>query len=117
MPLSIWRAIAYVHYMTDTRKPAPDCQTMTDVRAGVDSIDRELVTLIAERQTYMQAAARIKVDREAVYDPERVEDIIVKVLSRAREAGLSPQIAEPVWREMMKQCIAYEFRVWDGDTK
>ncbi len=97
-------------------KDAAQCQTMLDVRAGVDAIDRQLVTLIARRQAYMHAAARIKQSREAVYDGARIEDIIVKVLDLAREAGLSEQIAEPVWREMIKQCIAHEFRVWD-ETK
>ena len=28
-------------------------------------------------------------------------------------AGLSPAIAEPVWRKLVAQCIAHEFGVWD----
>ena len=44
-----------------------DCQTMQDVRAGVDALDRELVTLLVTRQAYMRAAARIKQDRDAVH--------------------------------------------------
>jgi isochorismate pyruvate lyase len=95
-------------------KDARQCETMTEVRAGVDAIDRQLVTLIAKRQAYMHAAARIKQSREMVYDAARIEDIIVKVLGLARKAGLSEQIAEPIWREMIKQCIAHEFRVWDN---
>ena len=50
---------------------APDpsaCATMPDVRAGVDEIDRALVQLIARRQGYMDAAARIKQTRAAVRD-------------------------------------------------
>ena len=39
---------------------------MTDVREGVDALDRALVALMAERQRYMDAAARIKTDRGAV---------------------------------------------------
>jgi isochorismate pyruvate lyase len=35
------------------------------------------------------------------------------VKSRAREAGLSEAIAEPVWRTLVDRCIAYEFGVWD----
>ena len=45
--------------MTDRPRPA-DCATMTEVRQGVDAIDRMLVVLISERQGYMDAAARIK---------------------------------------------------------
>ncbi len=88
---------------------------MAQVREGVDFIDAKLVRLIATRQGYMHAAARIKQNREDVYDAPRIEDIIQKVLTLSKAAGLSADIAEPVWREMIKQCIAHEFKVWDGE--
>ncbi|THD78249.1 MAG: chorismate mutase [Phenylobacterium sp.] len=96
-------------------RPAPaDCTTMAQVRQGVDALDRALVTLLAERQRYMDAAARIKQDREAVRDNARVEDVVGKVKAHARLAGLSEAIAEPVWRTLIEGCIAYEFEVWDA---
>jgi isochorismate pyruvate lyase len=95
-------------------RPAPaDCATMAEVRAGVDGLDRQLVALLAERQRYMDAAARIKPDREAVRDVARIEDVVAKVKAEARRAGLSDAIAEPVWRMLIERCIAYEFEVWD----
>jgi len=95
-------------------RPAPEaCTSMTEVRVGVDALDRALVTLIAERQRYMDAAARIKTDRAVVHDQARIEDVVSKVKASARAAGLSEAIAEPVWRTMIDQCIAYEFGVWD----
>lgn len=101
---------AYPHVL------APEeCLTMAQVRTGVDAIDAQLIKLITTRQGYMHAAARIKAKREDVYDAARIEDIIEKVLIQAKASGLSPDIAEPVWREMIKQCIAHEFKVWDGE--
>jgi isochorismate pyruvate lyase len=91
-----------------------DCQTMTDVREGVDALDRELVRLLVTRQGYMHAAARIKPNREAVYDAERIEDVVAKVLNEARAQGLSAEIAEPVWRKLIERCIAHEFERWDA---
>ena len=98
--------------MTDRPRPA-DCTTMTEVRQGVDAVDRMLVELLAERQAYMDAAARIKSDRGVVRDRARIEDVVAKVKAAAREAGLSEAIAEPVWRTLIDRCIAYEFGVWD----
>jgi len=98
---------------TDERPSPADCQTMADVRKGVDALDRALVALLAERQRYMDAAARIKSDRAAVRDVARVEDVVAKVKASAREAGLSEAIAEPVWRTLIERCIAYEFERWD----
>jgi isochorismate pyruvate lyase len=95
-------------------RPAPEaCTTMTEVRQGVDALDRALVTLLAERQAYMHAAARIKPNRQAVRDEPRIEAVVAKVKAAARAAGLSEAIAEPVWRLLIERCIAHEFDVWD----
>ena len=98
---------------TDERPLPADCETMLDVRKGVDALDRALVLMLAERQRYMDAAARIKIDRHAVLDTARIEDVVTKVKAAARDAGLYEEIAEPVWRLLIDRCIAYEFGVWD----
>lgn len=90
-----------------------DCQTMADVRQGVDALDRALVLLLTERQGFMDAAARIKADRTKVFDRARIEDVVTKVKAAARETGLSEAIAEPVWRTLIDRCIAYEYDSWD----
>ena len=94
-------------------KSPDDCQTMIEVREGVDAIDRELVRLLVTRQGYMHAAARIKPNRDAVYDAPRIEDVVSKVLAEAKDKGLSADIAEPVWRKLIERCIAHEFDVYD----
>lgn len=97
----------------DARVDPSDCQSMVEVRQGVDALDRALVALIAERQRYMDAAARIKPDRDAVHDDARIEDVVTKVLAAAEAHHLSPDIAEPVWRTLIDRCIAHEFGVYD----
>lgn len=89
------------------------CATMAEVRAGVDALDRQLVELLARRQCFMDAAARIKASRDAVRDNDRVEDVVAKVKAAARGAGLSESIAEPVWRTLIEQSITYELGRWD----
>ena len=86
---------------------------MAQVREGVDALDRALVTLLAERQRYMDAAARIKPSRDVVHDEGRIEDVVAKVKASAQAAGLLEAIAEPVWRTLIARCIAYELDVWD----
>ena len=97
----------------DARTPPETCATMDEVRDGVDRLDRALVALIAERSRYMEAAARIKPNRGTVRDEDRIEDVVSKVLERAKSEGLAREIAEPVWRELVERSIAYEFDVWD----
>ena len=102
------------HLQIDPRTPPHACATMAEVRQGVDALDRALVALLAERQGYMDAAARIKPSREVVHDDARIEDVVAKVKDAASRAGLSHTIAEPVWRTLISRCIAYEFEVWDA---
>lgn len=90
---------------------------MAEVREGVDALDRELVALIAERARYMEAAARIKPSRDVVHDDWRIADVLEKTAAEARRLGLSTAIVEPVWRELVRQSIAYEFEVWDRTRK
>ena len=97
----------------EVRVPPDRCASMSEVRAGVDALDRALVAIVAERQRYMAAAARIKPDREAVHDQARVDDVLRKVGSAAAEVGLDPMIAGPVWRMLVDRCIAYEFGEFD----
>ena len=97
----------------DPRTAPEDCATMAEVRVGVDALDRALVQLLAERQRYMDAAARIKPDRGVVRDEARIADVVAKVKAAATKAGLSHEIAEPVWRLLIERCIAHEFVQWD----
>jgi len=101
-------------FTTDPRRLPADCATMSEVREGVDALDRLLVAVLAERQRYMDAAARIKADRDAVRDAARIEDVVAKVRAAAQDAGLAEAIAEPVWRTLIERCIAYEFGAWDA---
>lgn len=90
-----------------------DCASMTELRAAIDTLDARLVALLAVRQTYIERAAQLKTGREQVRDPARIEDVVAKVIAEGRKAGLSPDIAEPVWRTLIEASIAHEFEAFD----
>jgi isochorismate pyruvate lyase len=94
-------------------KPAPTCETMAEVRAGVDAIDLELVALLARRFGYMDAAARIKAQRGAVRDEARKAQVIANAESAAVAAGLPAGLAADVWETLVESSIAYELSAWD----
>jgi isochorismate pyruvate lyase len=94
-----------------------ECRTMPQLRAQIDRLDRALVALMAERQRYIERAAQIKPERNQVRDEARIEDVIAKVLAEARSAGLSAEIAEPVWRLLVERSIAHEFAAFDQRSK
>ncbi|MET0361839.1 MAG: chorismate mutase [Sphingobium sp.] len=97
----------------------PDSYTdMTQVRAGVDAIDRRLVALLAERFAHMRAAARIKQDRNAVRDEGRKAQVIAQAREEAERLGLSSEVVAALWEQLVEASIAYELveydRVKDG---
>ena len=93
---------------------APDCTTMTDVRAGVDSVDRAMVALLADRFAYMDAAARIKPTRGAVRDEARKRQVIDNVAAAAKAAGLPAAPIADLWERLVEASIAYELAAFDA---
>ena len=90
-----------------------DCQTMIDVRLGVDDVDRRIVALIARRFGYMDAAARIKPDRTAVRDDRRKAAVKAKVDVAAAEAGVDRALMARLYEDLIETSIAHEFVVFD----
>ena len=98
--------------MTDVRDPV-DCATMTEVRAGVDEVDRRLVALVKRRFGYMDAAARIKPDRSAVRDEWRKADVLAKVDAAAAEMGVDRALMARLYEDLIETSITHEFEVFD----
>ncbi len=94
--------------------PPECCRDMPELRREIDRIDRALVALLAQRQRYIERAAIIKSERIRIRDEERIADVLAKVLAEAARAGLSPAIAEPVWRELVERSIAHELAAFDA---
>jgi len=86
---------------------------MAELRAVIDTLDARLVALLAVRQAYIERAAQLKTGRDQVRDPERIEEVVNKVIAEGRRAGLSADIAEPVWRTLIEASIRHEFDAFD----
>ena len=95
-------------------KDPQSCNSMAELRDGIDALDVELVTLLARRQAYIERAAILKKDRGTVRDEARIEDVVRKVLAAAKEKGLSPAIAEAVWRVLIERSILHELQKFDA---
>ena len=86
----------------------PNAQSLDEVRAAIDVIDRKLVALVAEREAWVREAARFKTSRADVEAPARVEQVIGKVRALASEYGASPDVVERLYRAMIAGFIELE---------
>lgn len=90
-----------------------DCQTMIEVRAGIDALDPQIVELLAVRFRFMVAAARIKQDRGTVRDEERKAQVIANARVEAERLGVPADVVGDIWERLVEGSIAYEFDRWD----
>ena len=86
---------------------------LSDIRSDIDNIDSQLIRLLAQRQILVEKAGRLKPkgDKVAVQASDRVAQVIANRRKEALELGLSPDVAESVWRRMIQAFIALEENV------
>ena len=89
------------------------CQTMAELRAEIDLLDRRVVDMLAIRKTYMEQAADIKQSRDTVRDNDRVEEVVTKVTNHAIKSGADPELVSGLYRTMIEWSINYEFGKFD----
>src|SRR3546814_17458589 len=71
-------------------------KAMTEVRDNIDRLDRQIVALLAERTGYVRQAARVKLERGAIVDPERIEDVVAKVRKQIGRPSGRERVCEDV---------------------
>ena len=87
---------------------------MAELREAIDILDARLVAMLALRQAYVERAAVLKTERAAVHDAARIEAVVKKVVAEGKREGLSPDIAEKVWRALIAASIEHEYAAFDG---
>lgn len=99
-------------------RPPSDCQNMTDLRAQIDQMDRDLIALLAKRAAYIDRAAELKpAENLPARIPARVQDVLDNVHREARAQGLDPDLAVSLWTQLINWSIAREERVLGPDAK
>ena len=81
---------------------------MAEVREAIDDLDRRIVALLGERFRYLEAAARIKQDVEAIRDEPRIADVIDKVRRVAANESVPPELVAELYRALIDASVAYE---------
>jgi isochorismate pyruvate lyase len=93
-------------------KPPEECESIEDVRQGIDALDREVITLLGRRARYVEAAARFKTGESGVRAPERQRTMLEARRRWAEEEGLSPEVIEDVYRTLISYFVDRELTRW-----
>ncbi|MEB3366349.1 chorismate mutase [Saccharopolyspora mangrovi] len=96
--------------MTGTNDHASD--SLEQVRADIDEVDRKLVDLLAARGRCVQRAATFKRNEAEVRGPQpRIDHIITRARAAAVETGANPDVVEATFRAMIKAFIDAELAI------
>ena len=95
-------------------KEPEQCESMVEVRAGVDALDSQIVALLAARFRFMSAAARIKQSRQEVRDEERKAAVLEHVRSEALNAGAPADLIVRLYDSLVEASIGYELERFDA---
>ena len=90
------------------------------LRRRIDDLDDELVALLVARFACMRQAARIKPDRKAVYDGDRITRVLAHVRRRAAALGAEAEVTAAlidIYRNIIARSIAYEFACYDRERE
>lgn len=91
-------------------RAAASCESLAEVRAEIDRLDRSIVAALAQRARLVVQAARFKSSSQAVRAPDRVEQVVENVKALAEELGADPALVEHVYRAMIAKLIETELR-------
>ncbi|QIB32303.1 chorismate mutase [Ancylobacter pratisalsi] len=84
-------------------------RSLAPFRAEIDAIDAEMVELLVRRFEVVKHVIAVKrVEGLAALLPERVEDVVDKVMARAETKGLPPELVEKLWRILIQWVVDYE---------
>jgi isochorismate pyruvate lyase len=98
-------------------KRPEECRDLSEIRAEIDRIDREVIRLIGERKRYVIAAAAFKTSEADVAAPERFARMLEDRRRWAEQEGLSPEIIENLYRELVSHFIAEEKAHWSRRSR
>jgi len=81
----------------------------------MDAVDREIVALISRRVAYVRAAAAFKKDSVDVAAPDRVAAVLKTRRQWAEAAGLSGDVIEGLYRDLVAYSLSEEHKQWEAN--
>lgn len=84
------------------------CTTLDEARSEIDSVDREIVELIAKRNDYIKQIAHFKASVDEVKAEDRIADVISKVRAQAISLDLSPNLINDLYVRMIDEMVESE---------
>lgn len=92
-------------------KAPKDCTSIEEIRESIDSIDYEIMQLFGKRFAYVKEIVKFKTDEESIIAAPRRDSVLRQRRIWAEENGLSPDIFEDIYRNLISHFISEEMEI------
>lgn len=92
-------------------KDPKSCQSIEEVRNEIDSIDRDVMELLAKRQEYVHEIVRFKTNHDSIVAQDRQNQLYEQRKKWAEELDLSPEMIDELFKTMVRHNIQRELEL------
>jgi len=85
-----------------------ECNSLEEARAQIDTLDEQIVELIAARNAYIKQLAHFKNSVDEIKAEDRIDDVINRVRAKAIELDLSPNLINDLYLRMIDAMVDSE---------
>ncbi|MCG8709935.1 chorismate mutase [Brenneria sp. 4F2] len=93
-------------------KAPENCADMNEIRSEIDALDQEVIHLLSLRYGYVKSASKFKKKPDQVQAKTRFDNMLAQRRIWAENAGLSPDVIEKMFRDLVTWFIAQEMAHW-----
>jgi chorismate mutase len=87
----------------DTQRPRPDEMSLAELREEIETIDREIVELIARRTYVAETVAQVKADREMpTTDEKQEEQVMERAGENAEQFDVDANLVKAIFRLLIE---------------
>lgn len=92
--------------------PAKDCKSIDEVRASIDAIDFEIISLFALRAQYVDEIVKFKSSQEGIVAIDRQKVVLDQIGKWAREKGLDEALFCSIYQSLINKNVAHELEIF-----
>lgn len=93
-------------------KEPNQCENIDEIRAAIDSIDKQVLELIAKRFQYVKEIVKFKAeDEESIIAKRRYDEVLNRRRELAIQNELNPDVIEEIYKILIHYFIEEELKI------
>lgn len=98
-------------------KNPKECESISEIREGIDQIDLEIIELFAKRHAYVKEIVKFKTSDEGIVALKRKKQVLEQRRAWAEERALDPVMMEEVFKLLIEKNIQIQRDIYKNRDK